>query len=234
MTENIQDSKEPVLLTSDELTLEKINYLILKYFEDTDYKHSAFIFEKESELTPVQTLLSSTTHPGLLVRLIQKGLQYKEIEEQLRPIIEYEERSGSQIVNQVRTEIQQEVFEKQKQSQNKTNTTTEKLFSEQIIKQEKKRKRFQPKQEQEQKQQQEKENDRKQEKPEKTMEEIPKQEIVNTTNNQNIPLQSQGQQPNQEILQKEQQYHNNNQNISLESQQKPQSLKTNNQMDIEK
>ncbi|KAJ6230197.1 f-box-like/wd repeat-containing protein ebi [Anaeramoeba flamelloides] len=231
MTENIQDPKEPVLLTSDELTLEKINYLILKYFEDTDYKHSAFIFEKESELTPVQTLLSSTTHPGLLVRLIQKGLQYKEIEEQLRPIIEYEERSGSQIVNQVRTEIQQEVFEKQRQPQNKPNSTTEKLINEQIIKQEKKRKRFQPKQEQEQKQQQEKESDNKQEKPEKTMQKIQKQEIVNTTSSQNIPLQSQGQQPNQEILQ---QYQNNNQNISLESQQKTQNLNTNNQMDIEK
>ncbi|KAJ3437113.1 f-box-like/wd repeat-containing protein ebi [Anaeramoeba flamelloides] len=231
MTENIQDPKEPVLLTSDELTLEKINYLILKYFEDTDYKHSAFIFEKESELTPVQTLLSSTTHPGLLVRLIQKGLQYKEIEEQLRPIIEYEERSGSQIVNQVRTEIQQEVFEKQRQPQNKPNSTTEKLINEQIIKQEKKRKRFQPKQEQEQKQQQEKESDNKQEKPEKTMQKIQKQEIVNTTSNQNISLQSQGQQPNQEILQ---QYQNNNQNISLESQQKTQNLNTNNQMDIEK
>ncbi len=64
------------------LTTEELNYLIFRYLEEAGFKHSSFTFSHEAQLS--NTKIDHEDVPiGLLVKLIQKGLQYTEIEEHL-------------------------------------------------------------------------------------------------------------------------------------------------------
>ncbi|KND02690.1 uncharacterized protein SPPG_01776 [Spizellomyces punctatus DAOM BR117] len=62
------------MITSDE-----VNYLVYRYLAESGFTHSAFAFQHESALYK-RTVKGSHVRPGSLVNLLQKGLQYAEIE----------------------------------------------------------------------------------------------------------------------------------------------------------
>eukprot|EP00033_Pygsuia_biforma_P001508 GCRY01001703.1.p1 GENE.GCRY01001703.1~~GCRY01001703.1.p1 ORF type:complete len:472 (+),score=72.83 GCRY01001703.1:215-1630(+) len=65
-------------ITSDEL-----NFLILRYLQESGFQHSAFVFGHESVVIN-SGVDGSNVPPGALISFIQKGLQYCEIERHVR------------------------------------------------------------------------------------------------------------------------------------------------------
>jgi transducin (beta)-like 1 len=62
--------------TSDEL-----NYLIYRYLKEAGFEHSAFTFGNESRVAVDRiSVAPSDVIPGTLVYVVQKGLQYLEVE----------------------------------------------------------------------------------------------------------------------------------------------------------
>ncbi|KAJ1350107.1 Transducin (beta)-like 1 X-linked receptor 1 [Parelaphostrongylus tenuis] len=60
-------------------TSSELNYLILKYLQESGLEHSAYVFFNESELKK-SDLMSVQIPSGVLVNIIQRGLYYIEAE----------------------------------------------------------------------------------------------------------------------------------------------------------
>ena len=65
-------------ITSDEL-----NFLVYRYLQESGFNHSAFTFAYES-LIGRSKIASSSVPPGALISFMQKGLQYVQIERELK------------------------------------------------------------------------------------------------------------------------------------------------------
>jgi transducin (beta)-like 1 len=64
------------------LSSQEINLLVFRYLQESGFRHSAFTFGHESLLA--RTSVVDTDLPyGSLVGLLQKGMQYAEIERQV-------------------------------------------------------------------------------------------------------------------------------------------------------
>lgn len=61
------------------VTSDEINLLVYRYLQESGFVHSAFSFGHESLVTR-STISGADVPPGALITLIQKGLQYVEIE----------------------------------------------------------------------------------------------------------------------------------------------------------
>lgn len=77
---------------------EEVNYLIYRYLQEagtpitltpaSGFEHSAFVFGQESFIAkpPASDIRHSLVPPGMLISLVQKGLQYLSIEHHLREV----------------------------------------------------------------------------------------------------------------------------------------------------
>jgi hypothetical protein len=61
------------------VTSDEVNLLVYRYLQESGFVHSAFSFGHESLVTR-STLSGADVPPAALVTLLQKGLQYVEIE----------------------------------------------------------------------------------------------------------------------------------------------------------
>lgn len=68
---------DPGVLTSDVL-----NYLVMRYLQESGFSHTAFVFGHESDVTRT-SVDPNNVPPGSLITFIQKGLQYLELEANL-------------------------------------------------------------------------------------------------------------------------------------------------------
>lgn len=63
----------------DVLTSDVLNYLVMRYLQESGFGHTAFVFGHESSVTRT-TVDPNHVPPGSLITFIQKGLQYLELE----------------------------------------------------------------------------------------------------------------------------------------------------------
>ena len=68
------------------ITSEEINFLVYRYLQESGFTHSAFTFFNESTI-PRSNINGANVPPGCLISLIQRGLQYKEMETHLNEVI---------------------------------------------------------------------------------------------------------------------------------------------------
>ncbi|KAJ3052084.1 hypothetical protein HK097_006910 [Rhizophlyctis rosea] len=61
------------------VTSEEVNYLVYRYLLESGFTHSTFTFQTESAIHKTD-IKGATVRPGALINLLQKGLQYVEIE----------------------------------------------------------------------------------------------------------------------------------------------------------
>ncbi|KAJ3011446.1 hypothetical protein HKX48_006841, partial [Thoreauomyces humboldtii] len=61
------------------ITSDQVNYLVFRYLAESGYTHSQFAFQHESAVTE-RTYDGSLLRPGALISLLQKALQYLEVE----------------------------------------------------------------------------------------------------------------------------------------------------------
>jgi len=64
------------------ITSEEINFLVYRYLQESGFSHSAFTFFNESTI-PRSNINGANVPPGSLISLVQRGLQYKEMETHL-------------------------------------------------------------------------------------------------------------------------------------------------------
>ncbi|KAJ1680032.1 hypothetical protein EV182_000815, partial [Spiromyces aspiralis] len=64
------------------LTSSEVNYLVYRYLRESGFLHSSYIFQYESQIYKSQGEIPNV-EPGKLIRVLQKGLQYMEIETHL-------------------------------------------------------------------------------------------------------------------------------------------------------
>ncbi|KAJ1922260.1 hypothetical protein H4219_000122 [Mycoemilia scoparia] len=64
------------------LTSSDVNYLVYRYLKESGFLHSSYIFQYESQIHKNKNE-DPNVDPGLLIRVLQKGLQYMEIEKHL-------------------------------------------------------------------------------------------------------------------------------------------------------
>ena len=64
---------------------EEINFLVYRYLQESGFSHTAFSFFNESTI-PRSNINGANVPPGALISLIQRGLQYKEMEAHLNEV----------------------------------------------------------------------------------------------------------------------------------------------------
>ena len=64
------------------VTSDEVNFLVYRYLQESGFTHSSFTFAYESLITK-SSVTASDLPPGALISLLQKGLQYVEIEAHL-------------------------------------------------------------------------------------------------------------------------------------------------------
>ncbi|KAL3833288.1 hypothetical protein ACJIZ3_008024 [Penstemon smallii] len=65
------------------VTSVELNFVIFRYLQESGFTHSAFAFGHEAGVTKSPIDESNSIPPGALVKLVQKGLQYMEMEANL-------------------------------------------------------------------------------------------------------------------------------------------------------
>ncbi|VDM61345.1 unnamed protein product [Angiostrongylus costaricensis] len=77
----VEDSDTIIRLCRNSMTFSssELNYLILKYLQESGLEHSAFVFGNESELNR-SDLMGVEVPSGALVSIVQRGLYYIEAE----------------------------------------------------------------------------------------------------------------------------------------------------------
>ena len=68
------------------ITSEEINFLVYRYLQESGFVHSSFTFFNESTI-PRSNINGANVPPGALISLLQRGLQYKEMEVHLNEVI---------------------------------------------------------------------------------------------------------------------------------------------------
>ena len=64
------------------LTSDTVNYLIMRYLQESGFSHTAFVFGHESSVAR-SSIDPNLVPPGSLVSFLQKGMQYLEMEANL-------------------------------------------------------------------------------------------------------------------------------------------------------
>jgi hypothetical protein len=64
------------------ITSDEVNFLVYRYLQESGFTHAAFTFAYES-LVMKSSVASAEVPPGALISLLQKGLQYVDIEAHL-------------------------------------------------------------------------------------------------------------------------------------------------------
>jgi hypothetical protein len=67
------------------VTSEEVNFLVYRYLQESGFSHSAFSFFHESTI-PRSNINGAHVPPGALISLLQRGLQYKEMEIHLNEV----------------------------------------------------------------------------------------------------------------------------------------------------
>jgi len=69
------------------ITSDEVNFLILRYLQESGFGHTAFVFANESMIqrSPVFQH-NSEVPPGALITFLQKGLEYVGIEEHMNEV----------------------------------------------------------------------------------------------------------------------------------------------------
>ncbi|KAK9457809.1 WD40-repeat-containing domain protein [Dipodascopsis uninucleata] len=63
----------------------ELNYLIWRYLQESGFAHSTYAFQNETQAHTLDQAYGPVTEMGTLVNVLQKGLQYMEIEASLNP-----------------------------------------------------------------------------------------------------------------------------------------------------
>ncbi|KAJ1869291.1 hypothetical protein LPJ57_005569, partial [Coemansia sp. RSA 486] len=66
-----------MILRSDD-----VNYLVYRYLKESGFLHSSYIFQFESQIYKTDRE-QPNVDPGTLIRVLQKGLQYMDVETHL-------------------------------------------------------------------------------------------------------------------------------------------------------
>jgi transducin (beta)-like 1 len=66
------------------ITSDEVNYLILRYLQESGFQHSSFVFGMETAIHHVE--IKERVMPGMLISLLQKGLLYSQVEQHLLPV----------------------------------------------------------------------------------------------------------------------------------------------------
>ncbi|KAI8911606.1 WD40-repeat-containing domain protein [Gorgonomyces haynaldii] len=66
------------------ITSDEVNYLIWRYLLESGFQHSTFAFQYETAIHR-QEFKNSNVKPGMLISLLQKGLQFLQVETHLNP-----------------------------------------------------------------------------------------------------------------------------------------------------
>lgn len=64
------------------LTSDVVNYLVMRYLQESGFNHTAFSFGHESNVAKAN-IDPNNVPPGSLITFIQKGMQYLEMEANL-------------------------------------------------------------------------------------------------------------------------------------------------------
>eukprot|EP01104_Vermistella_antarctica_P008141 TRINITY_DN2034_c0_g1_i1.p1 TRINITY_DN2034_c0_g1~~TRINITY_DN2034_c0_g1_i1.p1 ORF type:complete len:473 (+),score=103.54 TRINITY_DN2034_c0_g1_i1:283-1701(+) len=64
------------------LTSDEVNFLVYRYLQESGFTHTAFSFSSESQIHK-SNINPNQVEPGALINYLQKGLQFKELEEHL-------------------------------------------------------------------------------------------------------------------------------------------------------
>ena len=67
------------------ITSDEVNFLVYRYLQESGFTHSSFVFFNESTI-PRTNINGANVPPGALISLIQRGLQYKEMETHLKEV----------------------------------------------------------------------------------------------------------------------------------------------------
>lgn len=65
------------------ITSDEVNFLVYRYLQESGFTHSSFVFFNESTI-PRTNINGANVPPGALISLVQRGLQYKEMETHLK------------------------------------------------------------------------------------------------------------------------------------------------------
>ncbi len=65
------------------LTSDVVNYLVMRYLQESGFNHTAFCFGHESNVAKSPNIDPNNVPPGSLITFIQKGMQYLEMEANL-------------------------------------------------------------------------------------------------------------------------------------------------------
>lgn len=68
------------------VTSDEINYLVYRYLLESGFSHSTFAFQHETAIHRAE-VKGSHVKPGALITLLQKGLQYMEVETHIKEVI---------------------------------------------------------------------------------------------------------------------------------------------------
>lgn len=67
------------------VTSDEINYLVYRYLLESGFSHSTFAFQYETAIHRAD-IKGAGVKPGALIRLLQKGLQFVEVETHLKQV----------------------------------------------------------------------------------------------------------------------------------------------------
>ena len=64
---------------------DEVNFLVYRYLQESGFVHAAFTFAYESLVTK-SAVANAEVPPGALISLLQKGLQYVDVEAHLNEV----------------------------------------------------------------------------------------------------------------------------------------------------
>ncbi|KAI5855919.1 hypothetical protein BZA05DRAFT_221087 [Tricharina praecox] len=68
---------------ADLLSSDQVNYMIWRYLQESGFRDSAFAFQRDSKVERLDPTYRTHVKVGLLIYLIQRGLQYEEVAAQV-------------------------------------------------------------------------------------------------------------------------------------------------------
>ncbi|GAX74780.1 hypothetical protein CEUSTIGMA_g2227.t1 [Chlamydomonas eustigma] len=103
------------------LTSDVINYLVMRYLQESGFSHTAFVFGHESSV--VKTSIDpNDVPPGSLITFLQKGLQYLELESNLEDGViegEFKMLSPEDLITNDIDQLRQLVIERREEDRSK-------------------------------------------------------------------------------------------------------------------
>ncbi|KAI3799001.1 hypothetical protein L1987_34289 [Smallanthus sonchifolius] len=69
------------------ITSRELNYIVFRYLQESGFQHTAFNLGYEAAIDKETSIDVNSVPPGALITLVQKGLQYLEMEANLKIVL---------------------------------------------------------------------------------------------------------------------------------------------------